>query len=235
MVFGAIMWMISQDMKKVSNPVYELETPDNAPSRNDDVGKLVDSTKVDDKANEKMELAMNEKNNIVVEAPKGGSVNEGPVVGNDEGLVVDGRSNQYKNSNQMKVTNNFKASRKGDKDTIEDSIQKNDLLKLLEVSQNAQNPGGKAGSSSMSSEKQLDDSSEANVLLDSSIKKKVYMDDEDLEDKNGLQKATSGAGSRQAKEESSVKQTGGKSHQQKLDVEELIEPDRSGQKDMNHQ
>lgn len=167
-MFGLIMYMISQDLKSPSETVYELETPnDHVDSNNGDVGKLVDSAKVEDQANEKLELAKNEQTNMVVEAPKGGSVNEGPIVGNDQGLVVDGRSSQNKNP----LKNLVQASRNGEKGTIQNSIHKNDLLKLLEVSENAQksensnNLGGQY------------DSTQSSIPRDSVIKKKVYHED----------------------------------------------------------
>lgn len=75
---------------------------------NGDVGKLVDSSKGEDKAYEKAQLANNKAENSrgqlgngVAEAPKGGMVNEGYIVGTDEGLVFDGKTkNGQANSHQ---------------------------------------------------------------------------------------------------------------------------------------
>lgn len=141
-LFGLCMYMISQELKGGEDPIYELVHPLEMQSeKNGDVGKLVDSSKVEDTAEDKAALASKEEN-VVVEAPKGGLVNEGPVVGNDEGLVVDGKPSNNKNTG--KIGAGVQAAR-GQDQVVEEIVPRSeaqDLLKLLEVSTNAQNPGG---------------------------------------------------------------------------------------------
>lgn len=97
-LFGLCMFMVAQEMRPHPDAEYELVPQTKVGKLNGDVGKLVDLAKVDDKATEKADLAQNKAQNAkgeygkaVLEAPKGGMVNEAPVVGNDEELVIDGR------------------------------------------------------------------------------------------------------------------------------------------------
>lgn len=146
--FGLCIFMISQELREKPEPTYELVDPlEKQSDNNGDVGKLVDSSKVEDRADEKVALASKEQN-IFVEAPKGGSVNEGPIVGNDEGLVVDGKPSNNKNAGKMGASGasgagSVQGARGGDQIASPDTPSNDqDLLRLLEVSENAQNPGG---------------------------------------------------------------------------------------------
>lgn len=140
--FGLCIFMISQELKEKPDPTYELVDPlEKQSDNNGDVGKLVDSSKMEDRADERVALASKEQN-IVVEAPKGGSVNEGPIVGNDEGLVVDGKPSNNKNAGKMGGSG-VQAARGSDQIASPDTPSNDkDMLKLNEVSENAQNPGG---------------------------------------------------------------------------------------------
>ncbi|PVH17723.1 uncharacterized protein CXQ87_000616 [Candidozyma duobushaemuli] len=95
---------------------------------------------MEDRADEKVALASKEQN-IVVEAPKGGSVNEGPIVGNDEGLVVDGKPSNNKNAGKIGA-GSVQAARGDQIAPPGEPSNDRDLSKLLEISEDAQNPGG---------------------------------------------------------------------------------------------
>lgn len=141
-LFGLCIFMISQELKAKPDPSYELVDPlEIQKENNGDVGQLVDSSKMEDLADEKAALASKEKN-MVVEAPKGGMVNEEHLVGNDEGLVVDGKPSNNKDTGKISG-GGVQAARGGDQiASPEEPSNDRDLLKLLEISENAQNPGG---------------------------------------------------------------------------------------------
>ncbi|QWU86331.1 hypothetical protein CA3LBN_000549 [Candidozyma haemuli] len=139
--FGLCIYMISQELKEKPDIAYELVDPlEKQSDNNGDVGKLVDSSKMEDRADEKVALASKEQN-IVVEAPKGGSVNEGPIVGNDEGLVVDGKPSNNKNAGKIGA-GSVQAARGDQIAPPGEPSNDRDLSKLLEISEDAQNPGG---------------------------------------------------------------------------------------------
>lgn len=113
-LFGLCVFFITQELKEPVGTEYELVAPEGAgmgagsAGKNlGDVGKLVDLKTGEEQANEKADLALNKVQNskgeygrAVLEAPKGGMVNEGPVVGTDEDMIIDGRKktpgkNQY--------------------------------------------------------------------------------------------------------------------------------------------
>lgn len=113
-LFSLCVYMIGQELRPSYPTLFEIVK--NEPEKkstntggtqkqgglslnNGDVGKLVDSSKGEDKAFEKVQLANNKAENSrgqlgngVAEAPKGGMVNEGHVVGTDESLVFDGKT-----------------------------------------------------------------------------------------------------------------------------------------------
>lgn len=96
-LFGLCIYMFLQDLRPEPDTDYELLSAQDV--KLGDVGKLVDLAKGEDKASEKAGLkenvAQNSRGEVghgVVEAPKGGMVNEAPIVGTDEGLVIDGKT-----------------------------------------------------------------------------------------------------------------------------------------------
>lgn len=140
-MFGLCIFMIAQELKASPDAEFEIVSPSSM--KNGDVGRLVDSSKGEDKAFEKADLAGNlaqnskgEVGHAVMEAPKGGMVNEGPIVGTDEGLVIDGRA---KKSPPAPIKAD-RGSKKANAPSTADDEQ--DLLKLLDVSKNARVPGG---------------------------------------------------------------------------------------------
>ncbi|KAF8002653.1 hypothetical protein HF325_003618 [Metschnikowia pulcherrima] len=125
---------------------YELVGATRNDKNTGDVGKLVDSAKASDLENDKPDLAMNKVQNskgeygrAVMEAPKGGMVNEAHIVGNDEDLVVDGKT---KKNSQEKLSpsknQGFKASREGD------SLRKNDVLNQISKNKETKDEGSQA-------------------------------------------------------------------------------------------
>ncbi|GEQ70226.1 hypothetical protein JCM33374_g3902 [Metschnikowia sp. JCM 33374] len=101
-LFGLCVFLISQEFKVPADTSYEI-VGSNSKSSSDknsgDVGKFVDSAIAGDLENDKTDLAQNRAQNskgeyghAVMEAPKGGMVNEAHIVGNDEDLIVDGKT-----------------------------------------------------------------------------------------------------------------------------------------------
>ncbi|RLV95226.1 hypothetical protein JA1_001234 [Spathaspora sp. JA1] len=105
LLFGTLMWWVSQDMRPAPEPSYEIVTPDSHPvnkvpikdSSNINMDKLINDAvgSKADKEFENKDLAGNlaqgshgEKGLGVAEAPKGGVANEGAVVGSDEDKLV---------------------------------------------------------------------------------------------------------------------------------------------------
>ncbi|CAK9441745.1 uncharacterized protein LODBEIA_P56130 [Lodderomyces beijingensis] len=103
LLFSALMWYVSQDLKERPPPEYELVPETDHPpvekSKNDHYRNLDNIVKnvgsKADKESENLDLAENlaagskgEKGLGVAEAPKGGMANEGPVVGSDEDKIV---------------------------------------------------------------------------------------------------------------------------------------------------
>lgn len=113
-LFGLCMFMIGQELKALPNSGYEIvgkNVPKNAPlakNTDGDVKNFVQSDKNKDKVTEKDALSngnkesLDEFDHVVSEAPKGGLVNEAPIVGNDAGLAIDGK----KSSNNMAIDKN---------------------------------------------------------------------------------------------------------------------------------
>lgn len=100
-LFGLCMFMVAQELKPHPEPSFEIMEPLEVKTskNNGDVAKLVDSADKKDTSREQPQVANNKAQNsrgeyghAVMEAPKGGMVNEGPVVGADEGLVVNGKA-----------------------------------------------------------------------------------------------------------------------------------------------
>lgn len=141
-LFGLCMYMIGQELRGAQNGGYEIVGKNvpkaTAPKENmdGDVKNFVQSGKKIDSGTEK-ELALGDKesldefDNVVNEAPMGGLVNEAPVVGNDAGLVIDGKKSSgdvglemkgkpkgVKIENNKKKGPSFSASR--DEDTEDD-------------------------------------------------------------------------------------------------------------------
>lgn len=117
-LFGLCVYLVGQELRPQPDTTYELMLPDTKqPQANiGDVGKFVDST--NDKAAERVDLSLNKVQNskgefghAVLEAPKGGLVNEGPIVGNDEGLVIDGKKTKADADTVPTTNDRVKASR----------------------------------------------------------------------------------------------------------------------------
>lgn len=105
LLFGSLMWTISQDMKPKPDPVYEVERQEPQVGRTNDIGKNVaaENSRNLDKDSKNVNLAGNKaqgsKGEIgvgVAEAPKGGVANEAPMVGNDKDEIVDGAPKKIK-------------------------------------------------------------------------------------------------------------------------------------------
>lgn len=120
-LFGLCMFMVGQELKGLPNSGYEIvgkNVPKNAPlakNTDGDVKNFVQSGKNKDKVAEKDALtngdkeSLDEFDHVVSEAPKGGLVNEAPIVGNDAGLAIDGK----KSSNNMAIEKNGKSGGNG--------------------------------------------------------------------------------------------------------------------------
>lgn len=146
-LFGLCMYMVGQELRGAQNSGYDIVGQNvpkaAAPKENmdGDVKNFVQSGKKKDSATEK-ELALGNKesldefDNVVNEAPMGGLVNEAPVVGNDAGLVIDGKKSSadallekkgkpkgVKIENKKKKGPSFSASR--DEDTEEETLKVN--------------------------------------------------------------------------------------------------------------
>lgn len=100
-LFGLCVFMVAQELKPRPDSAFEIAhvLDVKGAKNNGDVGRLVDSADKKDQNFEKPQVAVNKAQNsrgeyghAVLEAPKGGMVNEGRVVGADEGLVVDGKT-----------------------------------------------------------------------------------------------------------------------------------------------
>lgn len=97
--FGLFTYMIGQELRAVPQAAYEI-VPKSALGTGGnygDVKNFVDSSKNKEKFLENDALLKSSKaslllfDNVVSEAPKGGLVNEAPMVGNDEELFIDGK------------------------------------------------------------------------------------------------------------------------------------------------
>lgn len=143
-LFGLCMFMIGQELKGLPNAGYEIvgkNVPKSSPlsqNTDGDVKHFVESGKNKDKLAEKDALAngnkesLDEFDNVVNEAPMGGLVNEAPIVGNDAGLVIDGKrsvkdASLDKKSGagtkaESKNKPSFSASRDGDDDVAPPSV-----------------------------------------------------------------------------------------------------------------
>ncbi|OBA20084.1 hypothetical protein METBIDRAFT_19016, partial [Metschnikowia bicuspidata var. bicuspidata NRRL YB-4993] len=124
-LFGLCVFLVSQEFKTPSDASYELVGADqnNRPGKNSgDIGKLVDSANAGDLENDRADLAMNKAQNSkgeyghgISEAPKGGMVNEAPIVGNDEDLIIDGKTRKkIQGSTSGSKGKGFKAERGDD-------------------------------------------------------------------------------------------------------------------------
>ena len=121
-LFGLCVFLISQELKAPAETDYELVGATRNDKNTGDVGKLVDSAKASDLENDKPDLAMNKVQNskgeygrAVMEAPKGGMVNEAHIVGNDEDLVVYCNTMKYSQEKISPTKNQgLKATREGD-------------------------------------------------------------------------------------------------------------------------
>ncbi|KAG7663565.1 uncharacterized protein J8A68_002951 [[Candida] subhashii] len=121
LLFGTLMWWISQDLKAAPEPTYEIVKNENIKEPNQ---KIIDTENINldrmvnnvdnkkaDKEIENVDLAGNlaqdSKGKMglgVVEAPKGGIANEAPVVGSDEDkLIGTGKGNRSPNKNQQPI------------------------------------------------------------------------------------------------------------------------------------
>lgn len=152
-LFGLCMFMVAQEIKPKPDALYEIMNAVEVKEakNNGDVGNLVDSDKKDKNfeqpqvANNKAQNSRGEYGHGVMEAPKGGMVNEGPVVGADEGLLVDGKTKKAAPEVEVKVAdepapvpvargNGVKASRESEKKAAAE--QNPDLRKLNEQNSN---------------------------------------------------------------------------------------------------
>lgn len=159
-LFGLCMFMVAQELKPKPEAVFEimdaLEVRDS--KNNGDVAKLVHSDDTKDKnfeqpqvANNKAQNSKGEYGHAVVEAPKGGMVNEGRVVGADEELVMDGKTkkktqpgvNAEKVPSELDSVNSEEKSGKASRDNelAKKNVQMGepDLLKLNEVNEKSDN------------------------------------------------------------------------------------------------
>lgn len=116
-LFGLCVFLVSQELRTPAESNYELvgstgnagnagNAGKGVEKNSGDVGKLVDSAKDSVLENDKADLAMNKAQNskgeyghAVMEAPKGGMVNEAHVVGTDEDLVLDGKTKKTNQEN----------------------------------------------------------------------------------------------------------------------------------------
>lgn len=148
-LFGLCMFMVSQELKPKPDALFEIMDPLEVKTtkNNGDVGNLVDSDKKEyfeqpQVANNKAQNSRGEYGHGVMEAPKGGMVNEGPVVGADEGLLVDGKTKKTSAEVEVKVAddgapvavargNGVKASRESEEKAAAEP-QNPDLRKLNE-------------------------------------------------------------------------------------------------------
>lgn len=95
-LFGSLMYVISQDIRGSQTQVYEVVVPE---KKLEPEGKIAGSSPNDaDKESENIELSINmakgSKGDLgkgVAEAPKGGIANEAAVVGNDEEKIIGGK------------------------------------------------------------------------------------------------------------------------------------------------
>lgn len=114
-LFGLCMYMIGQELRGMPSSGYEIvgknvpKTPSIKENMDGDVKNFVQSGKNKDKVTEKDALANGKKeasgdfDNVVDEAPMGGLVNEAPIVGNDAGLVIDGKKSSGEKGTEKKV------------------------------------------------------------------------------------------------------------------------------------
>lgn len=154
-LFGLCMFMVSQELKPKPDMLLEIMDPLEVKTtkNNGDVGNLVDSDKKENNfeqpqvANNKAQNSHGEYGHGVMEAPKGGMVNEGPVVGADEGLLVDGKTKKTSVEVEVKVGdeaapvavargNGVKASRESEEKAAAEP-QNPDLRKLNEKNTDA--------------------------------------------------------------------------------------------------
>lgn len=199
-LFGLCMFMVAQELKPRPDVLYEIMDPQEVkePKNNGDVGNLVVSDKKDKNfeqpqvANNKAQNSRGEYGHGVMEAPKGGMVNEGPVVGADEGLVVDGKTKKKSSGVEVLVANDaaapgapvvqgngVKATREGDKKAADP--QNPDLRKLNEKNHNLNNVAIK-GADLEGSDAKLGDTNINGVVEDRMHKKvdaKGKIDDDD--------------------------------------------------------
>lgn len=152
-LFGLCMFMVAQELKTQPEPSFEImDVLEVKGGKNvGDVGKLVDSADKKDKNFEQPQVAVNKAQNsrgeyghAVLEAPKGGMVNEGPVVGTDEGLVVDGKTKKIPTkdaANKPAAAEGVKvqASRKNEDQKKLPLPNGPDLLKLNEINEKSDN------------------------------------------------------------------------------------------------
>ncbi|OVF09315.1 hypothetical protein A9F13_05g01078 [Clavispora lusitaniae] len=151
-LFSFCMYLVGQELKPAPPTTFELDTASNAKAglTRGDVGKLVDSDKGEQKENEKGDLASNKAQNskgeyghAIPEAPKGGMVNEAPVVGNDEDLVVDGKTKKKIVDAVAPAKVSVKASREED---IAEKDSKMSLSPSSQTSASEKNPSPRKAS-----------------------------------------------------------------------------------------
>lgn len=141
LLFGFCMYMVGQELRGIPSTGYEitgkniLKTTHPKKNTDGDVKNFVQSSKNKDKVTEKDAFSngnkesLDEYDNVVIEAPKGGLVNEAPIVGNDAGLVIDGKKSPVDTGLEKKAGAGvkgaridtpkkglFSASREGDED-----------------------------------------------------------------------------------------------------------------------
>lgn len=190
-LFGLCMFMVAQELKAKPEPTFEImDSLEVKGGKNlGDVGNLVDSADKKDKNFEKPQVAVNKAQNsrgeyghAVLEAPKGGLVNEGPVVGNDEGLVVDGKTKKipandasYGGSKPNAAVgsdrNGVKALRNGE-DTKKLPLPSGpDLLKLNEINEKSDNVKGKVKDTAPGQEEDTSVDESGQKIVDPKAKK----------------------------------------------------------------
>lgn len=170
--FGICVYMIGQELKPHTDVTYEIVSSANDAGSDKNlgnVGHLVDSGKGEDKPLEKLDLALNKAKNSkgelghgVLEAPKGGIVNEAPNVGNDQDLVIDGRKKGP--TDREKNGNDVKASR-GDDNTVNDKPKQD---KHLEATKEQKKKGAEDSSKESQAQPGSEDIAKVQKILEQS-------------------------------------------------------------------
>ncbi|RKP32909.1 hypothetical protein METBISCDRAFT_21170 [Metschnikowia bicuspidata] len=193
--FGLFTYMIGQELRAVPQAAYEI-VPKSAlgtGGKDGDVKNFVQSGKNKEEVPENDALLKSSKaslllfDNVVSEAPKGGLVNEAPIVGNDAGLFIDGKKSSgdaaIKTTGGMKGVKIANKSKKGPFSTPRDEDDEDNSAASPAKNQKMANNGKDEGTKAkvIKNNKALDSQHEESKKMEPDAEKAQNIIDESEE------------------------------------------------------